>query len=83
MGPAFLFAGRGYVGGVPGEKQAIPARGASANPANRFEKLEFERDAEWNPEDDPVPAMRFYRDSTARKQELSMRQADKVRGLFP
>ena len=37
-------------------------RGAASNPANRFENISLERDAEWNPEDDPAPWTQFLRD---------------------
>ncbi len=39
-------------------------RGAGANPANRFSPLAFERDAEWDPAQDPAPATQFLRDSS-------------------
>ncbi len=42
--------------------KTLPARGAIANPTNRFEKIEFERDVDWNPEDEPLPATQFLRD---------------------
>ncbi|MEW6303643.1 MAG: PA0069 family radical SAM protein [Verrucomicrobiota bacterium] len=41
------------------------ARGAAGNPPNRFEPIVLERDADWNPEDDPLPRTQFYRDHTA------------------
>ncbi len=41
-----------------------PARGATSNPPNRFEPLVLERDAEWDPADDPGPRTHFYRDLT-------------------
>jgi DNA repair photolyase len=37
-------------------------RGAASNPPNRFEKISLERDADWNPEDDPAPRTQFLRD---------------------
>jgi DNA repair photolyase len=37
-------------------------RGAAGNPPNRFEKISLERDADWNPEDDPAPRTQFLRD---------------------
>ena len=37
-------------------------RGASGNPPNRFERIARERDADWDPEDDPAPATVFFRD---------------------
>jgi DNA repair photolyase len=38
------------------------ARGAAGNPANRFVRLALERDADWNPEDEPAPRTQFLRD---------------------
>jgi DNA repair photolyase len=32
------------------------------NPPNRFEHISLERDADWNPEDDPAPKTQFLRD---------------------
>jgi len=46
----------------PGDTNSIPARGAAGNPANRFESIHLERDADWNPEDDPLPTTQFLRD---------------------
>lgn len=40
-------------------------RGALANPANRFEALHLEPDAEWNPEEDPLPRTQFLQDHSA------------------
>jgi DNA repair photolyase len=37
-------------------------RGAPENPANRFEKIHLEPDAEWNPDDDPLPRTQFLVD---------------------
>ncbi len=37
-------------------------RGAASNPANRFESISLERDADWNPEQDPAPRTQFLRD---------------------
>ena len=37
-------------------------RGAASNPANRFERISLERDADWNPEEDPAPRTQFLRD---------------------
>jgi DNA repair photolyase len=39
-----------------------PARGAGSNPPNRFEHLTLERDADWDPEQDPLPRTQFFRD---------------------
>jgi len=43
---------------------SIKGRGATGNPSNRFERIELERDADWNPADDPAPSTQFFRDST-------------------
>ena len=40
----------------------VPHRGAADNPPNRFEPIRVERDADWNPEDDPLPRTQFLRD---------------------
>jgi len=45
--------------------QSIPTRGASNNPANRFEKIQIEPDADWNPEENPLPRTQFLRDRTS------------------
>jgi len=37
-------------------------RGAAENPPNRFEHLSLERDADWDPEQDPAPRTQFLRD---------------------
>jgi DNA repair photolyase len=50
---------------VENQPQPIRSRGAAGNPTNRFEKIQLERDEDWNPEDDPAPATHFFRDSTA------------------
>ncbi len=50
-------------------KQLISAhRGALENPANRFEKIHLEPEADWNPDDDPLggppqgPRTQFFKD---------------------
>lgn len=40
----------------------IPHRGAGDNPTNRFIQIHLERDADWNPEEDPLPRTQFIRD---------------------
>jgi len=40
----------------------IKGRGAGSNPANRFEQIHLERDADWNPEEDAAPRTIFLRD---------------------
>jgi DNA repair photolyase len=37
-------------------------RGASGNPANRFEKIQLEPDVDWNPEENVLPRTQFYQD---------------------
>ena len=37
-----------------GESNPIPSRGATDNPANRFEKIHLERDLDWNSEDETI-----------------------------
>jgi DNA repair photolyase len=39
-----------------------PARGAASNPPNRFAPIQLERDADWNPEEDPLPRTQFFKD---------------------
>ncbi len=40
----------------------IVTRGTGGNPANRFEKLHLEPDADWNPEEDPARKTQFLKD---------------------
>jgi DNA repair photolyase len=42
----------------------VRGRGASENPANRFQEMRLERDEDWNPADDPAPQTRFFRDAS-------------------
>jgi DNA repair photolyase len=44
------------------EQQPIHGRGASSNPANRFELIHYERDDTISDDESPSPATRFYRD---------------------
>ena len=44
------------------EPVPIPTRGAASNPPNRFERIQLERDADWNPEEDPLPTTQFFKD---------------------
>jgi DNA repair photolyase len=37
-------------------------RGAPDNPSNRFEKIRLEPDADWNPDEDPLPRTQFLKD---------------------
>src|SRR5882724_700182 len=41
---------------------ALRGRGAGGNPPNRFEKIRFEPDEDWYPEEDPSPKTQFLRD---------------------
>jgi DNA repair photolyase len=43
----------------------IRGRGATSNPANRFEQFHLERDPDWNPAEDPAPTTRFFSDATS------------------
>jgi DNA repair photolyase len=47
---------------VTSDPRPIRGRGAAGNPPNRFERLQLERDADWNPEDDPLPRTQFFKD---------------------
>jgi DNA repair photolyase len=49
---------------VSASTPSLPARGASSNPPNRFEKIHLEPDADWNPEEDPLPRTQFFKDRT-------------------
>ena len=40
-------------------------RGALGNPANRFERIQLEPDADWNPDEDPLPRTQFLKDHSA------------------
>jgi DNA repair photolyase len=46
------------------QRLSLRGRGAAENPVSRFEPIHLERDEEWNPEDDPALATRFFRDAT-------------------
>src|SRR5204862_4521587 len=41
------------------------ARGTLVNPANRFEQISFERNEEWDPNDDPLPHTQFLVDRSS------------------
>lgn len=45
-------------------KQGPGGRGASGNPANRFERLSFEPDPDCAEEDAPLPRTQFFKDGT-------------------
>jgi len=40
-------------------------RGALGNPVNRFESLHLAPDADWNPDEDPLPRTQFLKDHSA------------------
>jgi DNA repair photolyase len=44
--------------------EAIKGRGASTNPANRFEEIHLERSPDWDPADDLPLSTRLFRDET-------------------
>ena len=50
---------------VNASRSSPPARGAGSNPPNRFEQLTLERDADWDPEQDPLPRTQFFRDRSS------------------
>jgi hypothetical protein len=45
----------------PVNPKLIRGRGTAENPANRFEQIVYERDAEWAEPDDPAPKTQFFR----------------------
>jgi DNA repair photolyase len=47
------------------EQRPTHGRGAVNNPTNRFETYSLERDADWDPEQDPQPRTTFYHDRSA------------------
>jgi DNA repair photolyase len=44
--------------------EPIKGRGASINPANRFEKIAYERDIDWDPQEDCPPRTQIIKDTT-------------------
>jgi DNA repair photolyase len=48
--------------GMESDQGPIRGRGAASNPANRFELIHYERDADTPAEEAPAPATRFFRD---------------------
>ena len=68
MGPRcprpFGQAGRRWI--VNTSPSSPRARGALSNPPNRFEPLTLERDADWDPEQDPLPRTLFLRDRSSK-----------------
>jgi DNA repair photolyase len=47
---------------VQAERLISAHRGAAENPPNRFEKIQLERDVDWNPEEDAFPRTQFFKD---------------------
>ncbi len=47
---------------VNGQPPSPRGRGAAGNPPNRFDKFVLERDADWNPGEDPAPHTEFLCD---------------------
>jgi DNA repair photolyase len=50
---------------MDGTAKLIASRGAADNPANRFEKIHLEADADWNPDEEPSPNTIFLKDRTS------------------
>jgi DNA repair photolyase len=46
------------------QRAQIHGRGAAGNPPNRFERITLERDADWDPAQDPAPRTQFLRDAS-------------------
>src|SRR5688572_29824011 len=44
--------------------EPIKGRGSSINPINRFETIAYERDIDWNPDEDPLPRTQIIKDTT-------------------
>jgi DNA repair photolyase len=44
--------------------EPIKGRGASSNPTNRFEKIAYEREIDWDPQEDPLPRTQIIKDTT-------------------
>lgn len=42
----------------------VRGRGAVGNPANRFQPMALERDADWDPAEDPAVATQYFRDAS-------------------
>jgi DNA repair photolyase len=46
------------------DQKTIRGRGAAGNPMNRFEAIQLEREADWDPSEDPAPTTKFFRDAS-------------------
>ena len=44
--------------------EPIKGRGASSNPTNRFERISYDRDIDWNPEEEISPRTQILRDTS-------------------
>lgn len=51
---------------IPQPPPAPHARGSASNPANRFEQIHLEPDADWNPEEDAAPRTLLLKDLTSK-----------------
>ena len=51
---------------MPASQSSPATRGADRNPPNRFEHITLERNADWDPEQDPLPRTLFLRDRSSR-----------------
>ena len=47
-------------------RSSPPARGAGSNSPNRFERISLDPDADWDPEQDPLPRTVFLRDRSSK-----------------
>jgi DNA repair photolyase len=56
--------GTGAPEGQPPRRRALRGRGATDNPANRFERLQVVADEAWTDPEDPSPRTVFLRDAT-------------------
>src|SRR2546426_11802391 len=45
--------------------KTLPSRGAGGNPPNRFETIHLEPDADFDPEQDPLPRTQFLKDNSS------------------
>ena len=56
--------GSGAPEGMPPEQRALKGRGATDNPANRFERLHVVAEESWTDPEDPLPRTVFLQDAT-------------------
>ncbi len=56
--------GAGAPDGMPPEQRALKGRGATDNPANRFERLHVVAEESWTDPEDPLPRTVFLQDAT-------------------